>query len=219
MTDLDAGGAYAFRVRAFGGDWSYEVSARLAAPAPRARPAAAQRPRGLRIESVAATEVSLAWEQGSAGGFEVQWRRTGGAWHDRCLRVRRSKARVSELDAGGAYAFRVRPDGGDWSYEVSARLAAPAPTPEPRAEPAPRCEPAPRAEPAPERSSETDECPVCLDETRARDTAFVPCGHRVCAECARTLSETSWRGSGPRGDSESRCPECRQPFTGTLRLY
>ena len=126
---------------------------------------------------------------------------------------------MGELDAGGTYAFRVRPFGGDWSYEVSARLAAPVPTPEPRAEPAPRCEPAPRAEPAPERSSEIDECPVCLDETRARDTAFVPCGHRVCAECARTLSETSWRGSGPRGDSESRCPECRQPFTGTLRLY
>ena len=107
------------------------------APAPRvelparcARPAAAapagRTLRGLRIESVAQTEVTLAWEQGSAEGFEVQWRRTGGAWHDRCLRVRRSKARVSELDAGGAYAFRVRAFGGDWSYEVSARLAAPA---------------------------------------------------------------------------------------------
>ena len=162
-----------------------------------------------------ATEVALVW-QGSAISFEVQQRKTGGAWQHAAT-VRRSKARVGELDAGGAYAFRVRPFGGDWSYEVSARLAAPAPTPEPRAEPAPRCEPAPRAEPAPERSSETDECPVCLE--RARDTAFMPCGHRVCAECARILSETNWRGSGPRGDSESRCPECRQPFTGTLRLY
>ena len=26
---------------------------------------------------------------------------------------------MSGLDAGGAYAFRVRPFGGDWSYEVS----------------------------------------------------------------------------------------------------
>ena len=187
------------------------------APAPRvelpprcARPAAAQRPRGLRIESVAATEVNLAWEQGSAESFEVQWRKTGGAWHPRCLRVRRSKARVSELDAGGAYAFRVRPFGGDWSFEVSAQLAAAA-TPEPRAEPAAQ------AEPAPERSSGTDVCPVCLD--RARDTAFVPCGHRVCAECAERISTTAWRGSGPRGDSESRCPVCRQPFSGTLRVF
>ena len=86
-------------------------------------------------------------------------------------------ARVSELDAGGAYAFRVRPFGGNWSSEVSARLAAPAPTPEVRAEPAPRCEPAPQAEPAPEPSSEAEECPVCL--TQAPDTAFIPCGHRV----------------------------------------
>ena len=47
------------------------------APAPRvelpprcARPAAAPRPRGLRIESVAATEATLAWEQGSAVSFD-----------------------------------------------------------------------------------------------------------------------------------------------------
>ena len=112
---------------------------------------------------------------------------------------------MSELDAGGAYAVRVRALGGDWSYEVSARLAAPAPTPEPR------------AEPAPERSSGTDDCPVCLD--RARNTAFIPCGHRTCAECAERISTTAWRGSGPRGDSESRCPVCRQPFSGTLRVF
>ena len=114
---------------------------------------------------------------------------------------------MSELDAGGAYAFRVRPDGGDWSYEVSARLAAPAPTPEPRAEPAPRCEPAPRAEPAPERSSGTDECPVCLD--RGRDTAFIPCGHQTCAECAGRISSAR----------SYRCPVCRAPSSGTLRVF
>ena len=195
MSEPDAGGAYAFRVRALGGDWSYEVSARLAAPAPGARPAAAQRPRGLRIESVAQTEVTLAWEQGSAEGFEVQWRRTGGAWHDRCLRVRRSKARVSELDAGGAYAFRVRALEGDWSYEVSAQLAAPATPAEPR------------AEPAPERSSGTEECPVSLD--RGRDTAFIPCGHQTCAECAGRISSAR----------PYRCPVCRGPSSGTLRVF
>ena len=53
--------------------------------------------------------------------FEVQWRKTGGAWQPGAT-VRRSKARVTDLDAGGAYAFRVRAFGGDWS----ARLAAPA---------------------------------------------------------------------------------------------
>ena len=223
VSELDAGGAYAFRVRAFGGNWSSEVSARLAAPAPtpepRAEPAAAPATvRGLRIESVEATEVALVW-QGSAISFEVQRRKTGGAWQHAAT-VRRSKARLSELDAGAAYAFRVRPFGGDWSYEVSARLAAPAPTPEPRAQPAPRAEPACRAEPAPEPTSEPEECPVCLDG--AHDTAwsaFIPCGHRVCAECAHRMSTTAWRGSGPRGDSESRCPVCRQPFTGTLRLF
>ena len=81
-------------MRAFGGDWSYEVSARLAAPAPGARPAAAQRPRGLKIEkrSTSQTEVTLAWEQGSAQSFEVQWCRTWGAWQNFAT-ARRAKAR------------------------------------------------------------------------------------------------------------------------------
>ena len=209
--------------------------------------------RGLRIESVAQTEVTLAWEQGSAQSFEVQWRKTWGAWQNFAT-VRRSRARVSGLDAGGAYSFRVKAMGGEWSQGVSAQLSAATPAPpywassrsadpvhatlrnsaaqpERDSQPEPGIDAAlggafntsgrsnlpPRAEPAPERSSGTDECPVCLE--RARDTAFMPCGHRVCAECARILSQTAWRGSGPRGDSESRCPECRQPFTGTLRLF
>ena len=108
---------------------------------------------------------------------------------------------MSELDAGGAYAFRVRALDGDWSYEVSAQLAAPATPAEPRAEPAPR------AEPEPERSSGTDECPVCLD--RARDTAFIPCGHQTCAECAGRISSAR----------SYRCPVCRGPSSGTLRVF
>ena len=66
------------------------------------RPRAALR--GLRIESVAQTEVTLAWEQGSAQSFEVQWRKTWGAWQNFAT-VRRSRARVSGLDVGGAYCF------------------------------------------------------------------------------------------------------------------
>merc|ERR1719152_1001134 len=92
--------------------------------------------RGLKIESVAQTEVTLAWEQGSAQSFEVQWRKTWGAWQNFAT-VRRSRARVSGLDAGGAYSFRVKAMGGEWSQGVSAQLSAPAPTREYRAEPAP----------------------------------------------------------------------------------
>ena len=209
--------------------------------------------RGLRIESVAQTEVTLAWEQGSAQSFEVQWRKTWGAWQNFAT-VRRSRARVSGLDAGGAYSFRVKAMGGEWSQGVSAQLSAATPAPpywassrsadpvhatlrnsaaqpERDSQPEPGIDAAlggafntsgrsnlpPRAEPAPERSSGTDDCPVCLD--RARNTAFIPCGHRTCAECAERISTTAWRGSGPRGDSESRCPVCRQPFSGTLRVF
>uniref|UniRef100_A0A6S8SE86 RING-type domain-containing protein n=2 Tax=Pelagomonas calceolata TaxID=35677 RepID=A0A6S8SE86_9STRA len=202
-----------------------------------ARPAAAapagRTLRGLKIESVAQTEVTLAWEQGSAQSFEVQWRKTGGAWQNFAT-VRRSKARVSGLDAGGAYSFRVRATGGEWSQGVSAQLSAPAPTPGRRAElrnsaaqperdsqPEPGIDAAlggafntsgrsnlpPQAEPAPERSSGTDECPVCLD--RARDTAFIPCGHQTCAECAGRISSAR----------SYRCPVCRQPSSGTLRVF
>ena len=92
-----------------------------------ARPAPAQRPRGLRFESVAQTEVALAWEQGSAISFEVQWRRASNPAWQTFATVRKSKARVSGLDAGAAYAFRVRAVGGEWSHEVSAQLSAPAP--------------------------------------------------------------------------------------------
>ena len=46
--------------------------------------------------------------------------------------------------------------------------------------------------------------PICLD--RERDTAFIPCGHRACAACAGQMSL-------------SRCPVCREPFHGTLRVY
>ena len=57
-----------------------------------------------------------------------------------------------------------------------------------------------------ERIAKADlaECPICLD--RERDTAFIPCGHRACAACAGQVSL-------------SRCPVCREPFSGTLRVY
>ena len=70
------------------------------------------------------------------------------------------------------------------------------------AEPAEQPVPAPA--PAPADPGAANECPICLD--RERDTAFIPCGHRACAACAGQMSL-------------SRCPVCREPFHGTLRVY
>ena len=78
---------------------------------------------------------------------------------------------------------------------LEARLAALRPFE--AAEPPPP--PAPPADPG-----AANECPICLD--RERDTAFIPCGHRACAACAGQMSL-------------SRCPVCREPFSGTLRVY
>ena len=58
--------------------------------------------------------------------------------------------------------------------------------------------------PPPADPGAANECPICLD--RERDTAFIPCGHRACATCAGQMSS-------------SRCPVCREPFSGTLRVY
>ena len=55
---------------------------------------------------------------------------------------------------------------------------------------------------------EKKECTVCLE--RPAHVAVVPCGHRCfCtnAECTASLRE--W----------SRCPLCRTPMTGTLRIF
>ena len=40
--------------------------------------------------------------------------------------------------------------------------------------------------------------------SRPKDTAFVPCGHQVCAECQPQLSA---------------CHVCRQPVAQSLKLY
>ena len=79
---------------------------------------------------------------------------------------------------------------------LEARLAALRPAAE-AAEP-------PLPAPPPADPGAANECPICLD--RERDTAFIPCGHRACAACAGQMSL-------------SRCPVCREPFHGTLRVY
>ena len=49
-------------------------------------------------------------------------------------------------------------------------------------------------------------CAVCLDAPK--DAALVPCGHRTCRSCAKTLR----RRKLP-------CPSCRQPIDGTIKVY
>ncbi len=51
-------------------------------------------------------------------------------------------------------------------------------------------------------------CCICLAEKA--DTACVPCGHLcACGACLKTLSSAE----------DSRCPMCRTPVTGVLRIY
>lgn len=45
-------------------------------------------------------------------------------------------------------------------------------------------------------------CSVCLD--RPKDSACVPCGHRLCSQCIKQLQS---------------CPECRQDIRESLRCY
>lgn len=49
-------------------------------------------------------------------------------------------------------------------------------------------------------------CNVCV--TRRRDTAFVPCGHMVCGECAVMVRQDF-----------GRCHACQTPIAGVVRVY
>ena len=55
---------------------------------------------------------------------------------------------------------------------------------------------------AAEKRAEKYVCPVCMD--KEKDVALDPCGHRVCAECAPSLTE---------------CPMCKQTVARRMRLY
>ena len=83
----------------------------------------------------------------------------------------------------------------------SALLPAPAPAPAP-----PELEMAPVVPPHQQIQVQDEYCPVCLE--RERNTAFISCGHLACAECAGRIEGIS-----------SQCPVCRQPFSGTMRVY
>mmetsp|Transcript_24027 Transcript_24027/g.74035 ORF Transcript_24027/g.74035 Transcript_24027/m.74035 type:complete len:301 (+) Transcript_24027:57-959(+) len=51
-------------------------------------------------------------------------------------------------------------------------------------------------------------CGICLDN--AKNTAFVPCGHRVCDRCAATVFKLA---------GDAKCPVCRADARSTLRVY
>ena len=59
-----------------------------------------------------------------------------------------------------------------------------------------------------------DECSICFETVslERKWTAFIPCGHRTCAECARQIS------SLPRTTNCKKCPNCRKTITSFLIL-
>ena len=59
-----------------------------------------------------------------------------------------------------------------------------------------------------------DECSICFETVslERKWTAFIPCGHRTCAECAQQIS------SLPRTTNRRKCPNCRENINNFLVL-
>ena len=55
---------------------------------------------------------------------------------------------------------------------------------------------------------ESTECQVCM--ARAKDTALVPCGHVLCADCVKRANEER---------IVEECPVCRETVQSTMRVY
>ena len=55
---------------------------------------------------------------------------------------------------------------------------------------------------------ESTECQVCM--ARAKDTALVPCGHVLCAQCVTRANEER---------IVEECPVCRETVQSTMRVY
>ena len=64
------------------------------------------------------------------------------------------------------------------------------------------------------KESKMDECPICFEATsiERKWTAFLPCGHRTCSECADKIS------SLPRNTNRRKCPNCRENINCFLVL-
>ena len=68
------------------------------------------------------------------------------------------------------------------------------------------------------------ECSICLDKERS--VALAPCGHAFCGGCVDGLERgkraAQQQGRVPPGAASTAqlsCPECREPFVGTQRVY
>ena len=59
-----------------------------------------------------------------------------------------------------------------------------------------------------------DECPICFESVslERKWTAFIPCGHRTCTDCAQQIS------SLPRTTNCKKCPNCRETINSFLVL-
>ena len=59
-----------------------------------------------------------------------------------------------------------------------------------------------------------DECPICFEPISIdrKWTAFIPCGHRTCSECADKISAL------PRSTNKRKCPNCRENIISFLVL-
>lgn len=55
-----------------------------------------------------------------------------------------------------------------------------------------------------QKDQKPEQCNICMDNPKS--TVFVPCGHRSCLECARSLTS-------------SKCPFCRSEIKDVIKTY
>ena len=62
------------------------------------------------------------------------------------------------------------------------------------------------------KSKVDSDCPICFESTsiERKWTAFLPCGHRTCSECADKISDLPRKGR--------KCPNCRENINCFLVL-
>ena len=65
-----------------------------------------------------------------------------------------------------------------------------------------------------EMKKKVDDCPICFEDISLvrKWTAFLPCGHRTCSECADKISVL------PRATNRRKCPNCRENINCFLVL-
>ena len=65
-----------------------------------------------------------------------------------------------------------------------------------------------------EMKTKVDDCPICFEDIslERKWTAFLPCGHRTCSECADKISVL------PRATNRRKCPNCRENINCFLVL-